>query len=279
MNEAMDKRALSSLFRDRLRTLLAAEDQPTARFLKETGIDRSALSQFLDPDHVRLPRAETLRRIAATCGVSVDWLLGLENAPEGRRSVSSSFQIENADEGHSPLETWREEIAEGKLRYVPSLLPDMLNLELHEAGAIGEGEIRGSASENMLAGRMPEDLDIEICMPIQILHNLAQQTGYWKDASPKLCRRQLKHMARVCEAIYPTIRLHVFDGRETYSSSFTVFGKKRVAIYLGDAYLVLSRSEEIRYFIKRFDRLIRKAVVNPAETGAMLAELAGSIDR
>lgn len=275
----MDKRELSNLFRDRLRTLLAAEDRPTARFLKETGIDRSALSQFLDPGHVRLPRAETLRKIAATSGVSVDWLLGLENAPEGRRSVSSSFQIEYADEGHSPLETWREEIAEGKLRYVPSLLPDMLNLELHEAGAIGEGEIRGSTSENMLAGKMPEDLDIEICMPIQTLNNLAQQTGYWNDASPTLCRRQLEHMARVCEATYPTIRLHVFDGSDTYSSSFTVFGKKRVAIYLGDAYLVLSRNEEIRYFVKRFDRLIRKALVSPAETGAILADMAGSIAR
>lgn len=274
----MDKRALAHHFRECLSSLIAADEQSTSAFLRDTGIDRSALSQFMDPSNVRLPRAETLRKIAAARGVSVDWLLGLENAPEGQRSVEPSFQLENAtDDGHSPLEAWRAEVAEGKLRYVPSLLPDMLNLELQEAEAVGEGEIRGSISENMLAGKMPEDIDIEICMPVQTLNDLAQQTGHWKAASPILCRRQLEHMAAVCEATYPTLRLHLFDGSETYSSSFTVFGKKRVAIFLGDAYLVLSRDEEIRYFRQSFDRLIRKALVNPADTAAFLADMARSI--
>lgn len=272
----MDKRALADIFRDRLHSLLAAEPKNFARFLADTGIDRSALSQFLDRGHVRLPRAETLRNIAVARGVSVDWLLGLENAPEGRRSLSSSLHVEQSEEGRrSPLEAWRAEVEGQKLRYVPSLLPDMLNLELQTEGVVGETDIRGSTYENMLGGMMPEDMDIEISMPIQTLHNLAEQGGHWRGTSPHLCRRQLEHMAQVCEVAYPALRLHVFDGNQVYSSSFTVFGKKRVAVYVGEAYLVLTGQEEIRAFVHRFDVLIRNAIVSPDQTGALLADLAG----
>ena len=273
----MDKRTLSELFRERLRLLLAADDQSTVQFLRDTGIDRSALSQFLDPAHVRLPRAEALRNIAVARGVSVDWLLGMENAPEGRQSLSSSLHVEHAMGGdRSQLEKWRAEVAGQKLRYVPSLLPDMLNLELQDDAAVGEGEVRGSNTENVLAGQMPGDMDIEICMPIQTLHNLAEQRGHWKGIEPELCR-QLTHMATICEATYPTLRLHVFDGRRNHSTSFTVFGKNRVAIYVGEAYLVLTGQDEIRGFVSRFDNLVRQATVSPDQTSAILTSLAKQI--
>ena len=274
----MDKRALSSLFRERLKRLLADENRSTASFVRDTGIDRSALSQFLDSDIVRLPRAEALRRIASASGVSVDWLLGLENAPEGRQSVTTSFQVEHAEEdGQTPLERWRDEVAGQKLRYVPSVLPDMLNLSLSGEHTEKDGDMLGTTSEQMLAGKMPEDMDIEICLPLQRLHDLAAQTGYWRGASPDLCRRQLIHMARICDEAYPTLRLHAYDGTVTYSAPYTVFGKQRVAVYLGDAFLVLTQAEEIRFFVKRFDLLVRQATVSPDAIGGVLAEMAASI--
>ena len=79
----MDKRALAAAFRERLKSLLGDERGGVAAFLRDTGIDRSALSQFLDPAVDRLPRAETLRRIAEARGVTADWLLSLSNAPDG----------------------------------------------------------------------------------------------------------------------------------------------------------------------------------------------------
>ncbi len=273
----MDKRQLSEIFQTRLRSLVNDKHQNTAQFLAATGIDRSALSQFLDPAHVRLPRAETLRNIATACGVSVDWLLGLENAPEGRQSLSSRVQIEHmAGATRTPLEQWRAEVEGQKIRYVPSLLPDMLNLAFHNSDAVGETEIRGSTFENILGGAMPEDLDFEICMPIQTLHNLAEQSGYWKGASPELCRRQLNHMAQVCDEMYPTLRLHVYDGNQSYASSFTVFGKTRVAIYVGEAYLVLTAKDEIQAFVRKFDGLVRKSLFSPDRVGAHLRAMAKS---
>jgi transcriptional regulator with XRE-family HTH domain len=109
----MDKRDLAAVFRERLRALIGEDRGGTAAFLAATGIDRSALSQFLDPGVDRLPRAETLRRIAEVRGVTVDWLLSLSNAPEGRQEVAPSAQIEStaAPGGGSPLDRWRTEAA------------------------------------------------------------------------------------------------------------------------------------------------------------------------
>jgi len=110
-----------------------------------------------------------------------------------------------------------------------------------------------------------------------MLHDLAMQTGYWKDSDPALCKRQLVHMARVCDENYPTLRLHLFDGRTTYSAPFTVFGKQRVAVYLGDAYLVLTRQEDIRFFVRRFNLLVRETTISPHGISHWIADLARNI--
>ena len=114
----MDKREIAAAFRSRLQTLLGDERGGVAAFLRDTGIDRSALSQFLDPGVDRMPRAETLRRIAEARGVTADWLLSLSNAPEGRQEVAPSVQIESAEApgGGSPIDQWRREAAGMKLR-------------------------------------------------------------------------------------------------------------------------------------------------------------------
>jgi transcriptional regulator with XRE-family HTH domain len=75
----MDKRDLSVVFRDRLKTLLDRSGQNQSAFASDVGIDRSALSQLLSGASTRLPRAETLLNIAAAHRVSLDWLLGLSH--------------------------------------------------------------------------------------------------------------------------------------------------------------------------------------------------------
>jgi len=275
----MDKRDVAALFRTRLRQLLASEKQSTAAFLRDTGMDRSALSQFLDDNNDRLPRAEALRRIAAARGVSIDWLLGLENAPEGRQGVTSSVQIEQMqdDQGTSPLEHWRAEAWGHKLRYVPSTLPDMLSLA--NAGDADQAveRARSGGNESVLEGLMPGDLDIEIAMPIQTLEDLADQSGLFRNTPPDNCRRQLQHMARICQASYPALRLHLYDGTSTFSAPFTVYGKLRVAIYIGESYLVITAREQITSFVQRFDELVRRTLVSPDQSHKTLMALSESV--
>lgn len=270
----MDRRSLSAAFRERLQILLVEERGGVAGFLRETGIDRSALSQFRDPASDRLPRAETLRRIAEARGVTIDWLLSLSNAPEGHQAVTPSVQIEsvNTPGGGSPIDQWRREAAGMKLRYVPSSLPDMVGLTdgPPEAGA------RTGAPENVLGGFRLGEMDVEIAMPVQTLQDLALGTGLWRGADPGPRRRQLAHMAAVCAETFPSLRLHLFDGRTTFAAPFTVFGRIRAAVYLGEAYLVVTSGEQVGALTRLFDTLVRRSVTGPERVSDTLSLLADS---
>ncbi len=272
----MDKRELVKNFRVRLKEVLDAHGDGKMALLREAGIDRSALSQFLSPDKVRLPRLEVLRRLAVASGVSADWLLAIENAPEGRQEVSSSWQIERAtlaDES-SPLARWRAEAQGFKLRYIPSTLPDMLSLADEQPDNPRQvADTRGGGVENILGEISLDDMDVEIAMPIQTLQDVAAQSGLWRSVAPARCHRQLAHMARICEQRYPSVRLHLYDGSKFFSAPFTVFGKLRVALYIGEAYVVITGQEQVRDFTQRFDRLVRVALVSPDKVHRRIHEM------
>ncbi len=276
----MDKRDVAAAFRERLQSLLGEERGGIAAFLRDTGIDRSALSQFLDPAVDRMPRAETLRRIAEARGVTADWLLSLSNAPQGRQEVTPSVQIESVETagGGSPIDQWRREAAGMKLRYVPSNLPDMLGLaeEEPEPPAADSPALAGQP-EKVLGGFRLGEMDIEIAMPVQTLRDLAEGSGLWRGVAPRPRRRQLAHMATVCAETYPTLRLHLYDGSTTFAAPFTVFGRIRAAVYLGEAYMVTTSADQIAALTRLFDTLVRRAIVGPEKVHELLDELAGTV--
>lgn len=275
----MDKRLLAKEFKSRLQDVVAAHPEGRGAFMRAAGIDRSALSQFLNKDTDRLPRAETLHRIATVTGVSVDWLLCLENAQEGRQEVAQSVQIERErlPDGSTPLDQWRDAAVGFKLRTVPSTLPDIVSLAPEADAKAGIEDARGGGLENVLNRISLHDMDVEIAMPIQTLQDLAGRSGLWRGVSPDQARRQLVHMAKICRKHYPALRLHVYDGTETFSAPFTVFGNQRVALYIGEAYLVVSGPDQVRGFARQFDRLVRRAVVSSDTIHETLIELADTI--
>ncbi|GMG85440.1 helix-turn-helix transcriptional regulator [Paralimibaculum aggregatum] len=274
----MDKRALAGLFRRRLGELIEAHGHGLSGFARATGLDRSALGQFLDPGRDRLPRAETLRQLAEARGVSADWLLGLANVPEGGQEIASSVAIETelGEVGESPLARWQREAEGGKIRYVPSSLPDLFRLPGLADPAVepARATARAAHAAGLVADARLRDTDVEICMGRQALENLAAGLGIWELVPAEGRRRQLLHMAAESERLYPAIRLHLFDGRRTYSPPFTVFAMKRAALYLGRRYLVVTGAEQVRGLARHFDELVREAVVPPHIVHRVLKALA-----
>ncbi len=276
----MDKRTLAALFRQRLAGLVERSGLTLSAFAASVRIDRSALSQLLSGDTLRLPRAETLLAIAARHGASLDWMLGLSEDEGLAGELMQSIEIEQAPEGFDEtlLAHWHAEAAGTKIRYVPARIPDLLRTEAviaFEAArqAREAGPQMDVAQYRLDYSRRPET-DMEVAMPRQTLEAFCAGTGVWSGLDAAARRDQLAHMAGLVDDLYPTFRLFLFDGRERFSVPYTVFGQKRVAIYAGDMYLVLNAAEPVRTFTRHFDGLIRAATVHPHEAAAWVRGLA-----
>ena len=277
----MDKRDLSTIFRDRQNLDLSRTDLNKSAFATAVGIDRSALSQLLSGASTRLPRAETLLNIAAEFKVSLDWLLGLSQDEVLTGEIRESLEIEEAPDGfdRTLLAKWHAEAAGTKIRYVPAGIPDLLRTEAlvdYEAGIANKSR-QAQAGETQYRidyNRRPET-DMEVCMPRHTLEIFARGLGVW-DRFPEADRRQqLLHMATLLDDLYPTFRLFLYDGRMRYSIPYTIFGPYRAAIYVGDMYLVLNATQPIQTLIRHFDNLIRAADINAHESAAFAQRLAG----
>jgi transcriptional regulator with XRE-family HTH domain len=274
-----DKRMIVSQFQDRLRALIGRSGENLSAFARRCGLDRSALSQFLDPAATRLPRAETLYAIAASEAVSIDWLLGLSQSEDTIGQVEKQIRIEISEGGdETKLAGWHREAIGYKIRYVPTTLPDLMRTK-----AIVVHEFRGEQFEMLAAKeeqirnqldytRRPET-DMEVVMPYQRLYSLAAGSGVWTGLPRGVRQAQLLHMAELIDELYPTFRLFLLDGRKTYSAPFTVFGPKRAAIYLGDMYLVINSVEQIRELTVRFDHLIRLSSIGPDRSADFIRQL------
>lgn len=277
---SLDKRDIAMRFQARLRELIAKRGLSISAFARRCGLDRSALSQFLDADLARLPRAETLCAIASSEAVSTDWLLGLSQSENVLGEVARVKAIETAgsEARETRLAEWHREAIGYKIRYVPASLPDLLRTP-----ALVEYEFRGEDTQIKLAKenqarqqldytRRPET-DMEVVMPYQRLYSFAMGAGIWSGLQRGQRQAQLDHMADLMEELYPTFRLFLYDGLAYYSAPFTVFGPKRAALYLGDMYLVINSVEQIRDLTARFDQLIRVSSISADRTAAFVRQL------
>jgi transcriptional regulator with XRE-family HTH domain len=275
----MNKNQISEILRGRLILLSQRSGLNLSQMAVGIGLDRSALSQMLSGQTLRLPRAETLMRIAQRHSVSLDWLMGLSEDEALSAALTPAFEIEQASaDGDDPLlARWHSEAAGTKIRYVPSNLPDLLRTEevigfdARRMGSRLETEISETRTR-VAYNRLPET-DMEVAMPLQALQHFAKGEGIWAGLNADIRDRQLQHMAKLTDELYPTFRLLLFDGTKNYSAPFTVFGPRRASVYLGDAYLVLNAKDAVASLARRFDHLVRQAVVHAHEVPAFCTKL------
>jgi transcriptional regulator with XRE-family HTH domain len=276
----MDKRALGPVFRDRLDKLIRRKGTTRASFAQAIGVDRSALTQLLSGDSTRLPRADTLGRIAETYGVSVDWLLGLSPDETTAAEIKPALEIAVAEGagGDTILERWHKEAVGYKIRYVPAQIPDLMrtpaviDYEYSGRGAPGPSWQLRNAEFRLDYSRRPET-DMEVCMPRERLELLAEGGGQWRGLDAEARRTQLTYMADLLEELYPTFRLYLYDQLRNFSVPYTVFGPLRAAIYVGEFYLVLNATEHIRSLTQHFDNLIRRAAVSASDSAKFIRAL------
>ena len=94
----MKKDEIAEILRGRLTLLSQRSSLNLSQMAAGIGLDRSALSQMLSGQTLRLPRAETLMRIAKQHSVSLDWLMGLSEDEALTAALTPAFEIEQARE-------------------------------------------------------------------------------------------------------------------------------------------------------------------------------------
>ena len=277
----MDRSQTVDLFRKRLLEVIERSGVSRSAFAARVKMDRSTLSQLLSTENDRLPRVETLASIARAEQVSIDWLVGLsQEGPLAANVIKQSVQVE--EDAPSPaddrLALWHEEAAGYKVRHVPTTLPDLLKTRrviAHEYGqfATVDAEKSLELTQQKLALQRSTDTDVEVCNSVQAIEGFARGDGIWRDLPLDARKEQLARMIELADELYPGFRWFLYDSKNRYSVPFTVFGPKRAAVYIGQAYFVFNSLEHIKHLTRHFEDLIRAAVVQPPDIVPYLRKL------
>jgi transcriptional regulator with XRE-family HTH domain len=285
MMRTSDKRDLAGLFRDRLSQALATRATSQSALARDVGVDRSTISQLLEPGSTRLPNAQVVAACAATLGVSSDWLLGLTDHPDPvEQRLAEALRLTVAPRAliDDTIFGWHREAAGYKIRHVPATLPDMLKtgemLEWEYAGELGEA---APAAIGQTLARLDwmrgARSDYEIALPLHELATFARAEGYYAGLSPDLRRRQIDRILALIDELYPALRLYLFDARHVFSAPITVFGPLMAVVYLGQHYLAFRDAERVATLSRQFDGLVRDAAVGAREMPDHLRRLRDAI--
>lgn len=281
MQKIFDKRDRALLFRTRLSEAMTAGAATQSGLARAIGVDRSTVSQLLSGDGARLPNAQVVALCASELGVSADWLLGLTDRPEMATAlVASAIEVRKAPRTliDEQILNWHQEAAGYKVRHVPASLPNMMKLPELLRWEYGPSLDKSSqqaigASADRLTLMQQAQSDYEIALPMFELASFAAGTGYYEGVPADLRLAQLEHIADLHDALYPTLRLHLFDARKLYSAPISVFGPLLAVIYIGQSYLAFRDSERVHMMTRHFDRLVREATITPRDVAGHIKAL------
>ncbi|NHB78515.1 helix-turn-helix domain-containing protein [Rhodobacter calidifons] len=283
MPEKIDKRDRAQMFRQRLAEAMAARKVSQSALARACGVDRSTISALLQ-DGTRMPNAQLAADCARALGISADWLLGLSGRPEPIADLlAASLSLTEAPRAliDERIFAWHQEAAGYKIRHVPATLPDMLKTRAMveweyepQLGRTAEQAI--GAFEDRLKWMRGAGSDYEIALPIHELTAFATASGYYEGLPADLRQAQLDHLMALCDQLYPSLRVCLFDARKLFSAPVTIFGPLLAVIYLGRHYLAFRDSARIETISQHFDFLVREAEVGARD---MPAHLRGLRDR
>ena len=285
MQDKTDKRDRANLFRQRLAQAIDAANATQSALARETGVDRSTISQLLRDDGPRLPNAQLVAECASNLGVSADWLLGLSERPEQASDlVAASLTVTEAPRAlvDERIFGWHQDAEGYKIRHVPAGLPDLMKsrdmLRWEYEPHLGRTTDQAiGASQDRLDWMQQARSDYEIAVPIHDLRSMAQAEGYYQGLPKELRAAQLDRITELHDALYPRLRLHLFDARRLFSAPVTIFGPLLAVIYLGSNYLAFRDSDRIDIITRHFDQLVRQAVIGDRDVPNFIAELKSAL--
>lgn len=280
-----DKRDRSTLFRERLARAMSQQGLSQSALARAVGADRSTISALLGAG-TRLPNAQLAADCATALGVTTDWLLGLSDRPEPLGVLlAEALTITEAPRAlfGDAIYAWHRAAAGYKIRHVPATLPDMLKtratVDWEYRAALGASADQAiSAFQDQLQWLRGARSDYEIALPLHEIASFAAASGYWAGLPARVRLDQLDHLIGLCTALYPALRLYLFDAHRVYSAPVTIFGPHRAVVYLGRHYLAFQDHETVQTLSQHFDWLVREAAHGARAVTDHLERLRAEID-
>ncbi len=277
----MEKHNRATLFRTRLAEAMAMRATTQSALARATGVDRSTISQILSTQTDRLPGAQLAADCAEALGISADWLLGLTGRPEPVADLlAATVLMKEAPRAliDETIFAWHQEAAGYKIRHVPATLPDMLKtramVDWEYRPQLGRTSDQAfGAFEDRLEWMKGSRSDYEIALPLHELTAFASATGYYAGIPTAVRNAQLDHLARLCDQLYPSLRIYLFDARRVFSAPVTVFGPLLAVVYLGRDYLAFRDSARVARLSDHFDWLVREATMGARDVAGYLRGL------
>ncbi|MBV7395795.1 helix-turn-helix domain-containing protein [Mameliella sediminis] len=269
MTDILDKRSRAELLRKRLDEAMRRAGSNQTALARAVGVDRSTISQLLKDQGARLPNAHLVGACAQALGVSSDWLLGLSERPESAADLlSNSMTLTEAPRAlvDEQIFRWHREAEGYKIRHVPAALPDMLKtravLEWEYGPHLGRTTEQAiNASADRLDWMRASRSDYEIALPLYEVESFAEGVGYYAGIPAEVRRAQLAQLADLSHALYPRMRIYLFDARRLYSAPVTVFGPLLAVLYMGRNYLAFRDTERVTAITQHFDHLVKEASI------------------
>jgi transcriptional regulator with XRE-family HTH domain len=272
----------AALFRARLAGALEASGLSRAALARGVGVDRSTITQLMQADDARMPGGHVVAACAQTLDVSADWLLGLTDRPEqAGKLVAASLSISETGRATAlddQIFAWHREAEGFKIRHVPATLPDML-----KTNAVMRWEYaplsqrRPTAAIDAAAARLDwirlSESDYEIALPLHEMDSFALAQGYYAGLDATTRIEQIDWLIEVYDAVYPRLRIVLFDAKLVFSAPVTIFGPKMAVIYLGHHYIAFRDRDRVREVSRHFDGLVREATLAPNDVIAHLQGL------
>ena len=271
----------ATLFRDRLALAMERRGLTRAALARETGVDRSTLSQILSDDGGRLANAHLVAGAAEALQVSSDWLLGLSDRPEmAGELLDASLALTDAPRGANDARmiAWHREAEGMKIRHVPATLPDLMKTRAMADWEYGAADLAGAEDgagdgdpfDRLRASRS----DYEIALPIHELASFAAREGYSPTLPQPVWEGQIEAFERLHAELYPRVRLYLYDARQVFSAPLTVLGPLMAALYIGQSYILFRDRARVEAMAAHVDALVRAATVPARDFPLALRTLA-----
>ncbi|MGL4321991.1 MAG: transcriptional regulator, partial [Paracoccaceae bacterium] len=97
--------------------------------------------------------------------------------------------------------------------------------------------------------------------------------GYYAGLPDAVRQAQLAHLADLCDQLYPTLRVYLFDARRVFSAPVTIFGPLLAVVYLGRDYLAFRDTARVARLSEHFDWLVREASMGARDVAGYLRDL------